>query len=55
MGPGMSTDVSDQLLELGQAIDNELIAVDLPRTADNTIGTTIAGFANFFAQVYESS
>ena len=52
---GMSDDVSDQLLELGQAISNGLIALNQPRTAKNTTGTSIEEFADFFAQVYESS
>jgi len=52
---GMSADVSDQLLELGQAINDGLMAVKQPRTAENTTGTSIEEFADFFAQVYESS
>lgn len=52
---GMSDDVSDQLIELGQAISDGLLAVNQPRTAENTTGTSIEEFADFFAQVYESS
>jgi len=52
---GMSDDVGDQLIELGQAISDGLIAVNQPRTAENTTGTSIEEFADFFAQVYESS
>ena len=55
MDSGMSADVSDQLLELGQAINDGLIAVNQPRTAENTTSTSIEEFADFFAQVYESS
>lgn len=52
---GMSDDASDQLIELGRAISDGLIAVNQPRTAENTTGTSIEEFADFFAQVYESS
>jgi len=55
MDSGMSADVSDQLLELGQAINDGLIAVNQSRTADNTTSTSIEEFADFFAQLYESS
>jgi uncharacterized protein YbjT (DUF2867 family) len=55
MDSGMSADVSDQLLELGQAINDGLIAVNQPRTAENTTSTSIEEFADFFARVYESS
>jgi len=52
---GMSADVSDQMIELGQAISDGLIAGNQRRTAENTTGTSIEEFADFFAQVYESS
>lgn len=52
---GMSDDASDQLIELGRAISDGLVAVNQPRTAENTTGTSIEEFADFFAQVYESS
>jgi len=52
---GMSADVSDQLLELSQAINDGLMEVKQPRTAENTTGTSIEEFADFFAQVYQSS
>ena len=52
---GMSDDASDQLVELSQAINNSLIAVNVPRTANNTTGTSIEEFADFFAQVYKST
>jgi uncharacterized protein YbjT (DUF2867 family) len=52
---GLSDDVSDQMVELGQAINDGIIAVDQPRTAENTTGTSIEEFADFFAQVYENS
>lgn len=55
MDSGMSADVSDQLPELGQAINDGLIAVNQSRTAENTTSTSIEEFADFFAQVYESS
>ncbi len=52
---GMSADVSDQLVELSQAINDGLFAVNQPRTAENTTATSIEEFASFFAQVYENS
>ena len=52
---GMSDDASDQMIELNQAINDGLIAVNQPRTAENTTGTSIEDFAGFFAQVYENS
>ena len=52
---GMSDDASDQMIELNQAINDGLIAVNQPRTAENTTGTSIEEFAGFFAQVYENS
>jgi uncharacterized protein YbjT (DUF2867 family) len=55
MDSGISADVSDQLLEMGQAINSGLIAGNQPRTAENTTSTSIEEFANLFAQVYESS
>ncbi|NNL20398.1 MAG: NmrA family NAD(P)-binding protein [Ignavibacteriaceae bacterium] len=55
MDSGISADVSDQLLELGQAINDGLIAVKQQRTAENTTSTSIEEFADFFAQVYEIS
>lgn len=55
MDYGMSDDVSDQLIELGRAISDGIIAVNQTRTDKNTTGTSIEEFADFFAQVYESS
>ena len=55
MDSGLSDDVSDQLLELGQAINGGIIAVNQSRTAENTTGTSIEEFADFFAQVYKNS
>ncbi len=52
---GLSDDVSDQMIELNQAINDGLLAVSQPRTAQNTTGTSIEEFADFFAQVYENS
>ena len=50
---GMSDDASDQLVELSQAMNDGIMAVN--RTAKNTTGTSIEEFADFFAQVYKSS
>jgi len=52
---GMSEDAADQLVELSQAINDGLIAVNQPRTADNTTSTSIEQFADVFAQAYENS
>ncbi len=52
---GLSDDVSDQMVELEQAINDGILAVNEPRTAENTTGTSIEEFADFFAQVYENS
>ena len=52
---GMSDHVSDQLIELNQAINDSLFAVNQPRTDKNTTGTSIEEFADFFAEVYENS
>ena len=52
---GLSDDVSDQMVELSQAINDGIIAVNQPRTAKNTTDTSIEEFADFFAQVYENS
>ncbi len=52
---GLSDDASDQMVELSQAINDGIIAVNLPRTSKNTTGTSIEDFAGFFAEVYENS
>ncbi len=52
---GMSENASDQLVELSQAMNDGLIAVNVPRTPDNTTKTSIEEFAEYFAQVYYSS
>jgi len=52
---GLSDDVSDQMIELDQAINDGIFAVNQPRTTQNTTGTAIEEFADFFAQVYENS
>ena len=55
MDIGLSEDASDQLVELSQAINDGLLAVNQTRTAKNTTGTSIEEFADFFAQAYTSS
>jgi hypothetical protein len=52
---GMSEDASDQMLELSKAINDGIIAVNQPRTAQNTTSTSIDEFADLFAQVYKTS
>jgi uncharacterized protein YbjT (DUF2867 family) len=55
MEMGMSDDASNQLVELNQAINDGIIAVDQKRTTHNTTKTSIEEFANFFARIYEHS
>ncbi len=55
MDVGLSDDASDQMVEFSQAINDGIIGVNLPRTANNTTSTSIEEFAGLFAQVYESS
>ncbi len=55
MDVGLSDDVSNQMVELSQAINDGRIAVNQPRTANNTTDTSIEEFGDFFAQVYENS
>ena len=52
---GLSDDVSDQMIELERAINDGILAVNEPRTAKNTTGTSIEEFADFFAEAYENS
>ena len=52
---GLSDDVSDQMIERERAINDGILAVNQPRTAKNTTGTSIEEFADFFAEVYENS
>ena len=49
---GMSANVADELLELGEAINTGLIAVGVSRDGENTTGTSIEEFAEKFAQAY---
>jgi uncharacterized protein YbjT (DUF2867 family) len=53
MDCGLSDDASDQLVELSQAINDGIMAVN--RTAKNTTETSIEEFSDFFAQVYKGS
>ncbi len=55
MDAGLSEDASHQLIELNQAINDGILAVNIPRTASNTTHTSIEEFANFFLEVYENS
>lgn len=55
MDYGMSEDYSNQLVELNQAISDGLLAVNVPRTTENTTNTSIEEFAGFFAQVYRQA
>jgi len=52
---GFSDDASNQMIELNQAINDGILALDQPRTAENTTGTSIEEFADSFAQIYKSS
>lgn len=52
---GLSEDVSSLIIEMNKAINDGLFAVNVPRTKDNTTGTSIEEFADTFVRLYESS
>ena len=52
---GMSRDVSRMFIELSDALNRGLFAVNRPRNADNTTPTTIETFAGWFAEVYRGA
>jgi len=55
IGMGMSRDMSRLMIEMSDALNRGLFAVNRPRTADNTTPTTIETFAGWFAEVYHGA
>jgi len=49
---GISPNVSSQLIEMSQALNAGLFAVNKPRTAENSTPTSIEEFAEIFAAAY---
>lgn len=52
---GMSRDMSRLMIEMSDALNRGLFAVNRPRNADNTTPTTIEMFAEWFAEVYRGA
>jgi uncharacterized protein YbjT (DUF2867 family) len=52
---GMSRDVSRLFIEMSDALNRGLFAVNRPRTADTTTPTSIETFAGWFAEVYRGA
>lgn len=52
---GMSRDVSRLFIEMSDALNRGLFAVNRPRNADNTTPTSIETFAGWFAEVYHGA
>ncbi len=52
---GMSRDVSRLFIEMSDALNRGLFAVNRPRNADNTTPTSIETFAGWFAEVYRGA
>jgi uncharacterized protein YbjT (DUF2867 family) len=55
IGMGMSRDVSRLMIEMSDALNRGLFAVNRPRNADNTTPTSIETFAGWFAEVYHGA
>jgi len=55
LGMGMSRDMSRLMIEMSDALNRGLFAVNRPRNADNTTPTTIETFAGWFAEVYRGA
>jgi len=53
-GAGLSGDVSRLFVEMSRALNEGLFAVNIPRTRENTTGTSIEEFADTFAKIYFS-
>jgi uncharacterized protein YbjT (DUF2867 family) len=51
---GLSEDVSKMLVELHRAINEGLLAINLPRTPENTTATPFEEFAETFAEIYNA-
>lgn len=52
---GMSRDVSRLMIEMSDALNRGLFAVNRPRVADNSTPTSIEAFAGWFAEVYHGA
>jgi uncharacterized protein YbjT (DUF2867 family) len=52
---GMSRDMSRLMIEMSDALNRGLFAVNRPRTADTTTPTSIETFAGWFAEVYRDA
>ena len=52
---GMSRDVSRLFIEMSDALNRGLFAVNRPRNADNTTPTSIETFSGWFAEVYRGA
>lgn len=55
IGMGMSRNMSQLLIEMSDALNRGLFAVNRPRIADNTTPTSIEMFADLFAEVYRGA
>ncbi|MBL0224155.1 MAG: NmrA family NAD(P)-binding protein [Geobacteraceae bacterium] len=55
IGMGMSRDVSRLMIEMSDALNRGLFAVNRPRNADTTTATSIETFAGWFAEVYRGA
>jgi uncharacterized protein YbjT (DUF2867 family) len=55
IGMGMSPNVSSLLIEMSDALNKGLFAVNRPRTPENTTPTSIEQFAGLFAEVYAAA
>lgn len=52
---GMSRDMSRLMIEMSEALNRGLFAVNRPRSAENTTATSIETFAGWFAEVYQGA
>ncbi len=55
LGMGISRDVSRLFIEMSDALNRGLFAVNRPRNADNTTPTSIETFAGWFAEIYRGA
>lgn len=55
LGMGMSRDMSRLMIEMSDALNCGLFAVNRPRNADNTTPTSIETFAGWFAEIYRGA
>ena len=51
---GVSTNVSNQMIELIKSINEGIIGQHTPRSSENTTPTSFEEFADTFAQVYKN-